>query len=72
MKKNLKQNRSSFYYIILGFVLIILVSLIQGFDNSLIGAINHIVNDFTSELLVHMYIAGFILFATGLYLCFRK
>jgi len=58
--------------IIIGIVLIIAVSLMNGFGNSFIVAVYHIINDLTVELPVHAYIAGIVLIITGIIKLFMK
>lgn len=69
--KKMIQN-VSYLYMLIGIVLILAVSLIQGFLTGLVEAINHIINDFTNQLLVHLYIVGFILLIVGVYIFIKE
>ena len=70
MKK--RNNRKTGSMIIVGAALILIVSFIEGFANAAANAFYHIINDVTSELLVHAYIAGAVLVVFGLYIHLRR
>lgn len=55
-------------YGIIGFALVLLISLMSGFSQMFTEAITHITNDLTAELAVHAYIAGLLLIFYALYL----
>ncbi len=55
-----------------GAALVLTVSLLEGIEKAAANAFYHVVKDVTSELQVHAYIAGTILFAFGLYRYARR
>ena len=70
---NFSLDKNYVYFgIVLGFLLILTVSLIQGFENALLNAFSHLINDLTKDLLVHLYILGIALIIFGLYSSKRK
>jgi len=64
----------SFYYLVLiiGLILIVAISLAQGFEESFIGAILHIQSDLSDEIIVHLYITGWVLVLYGFYRILRN
>mgnify|MGYP001596895897 CR=1 FL=1 len=65
MVEKQKETRKIHIYIAVGIILVISVSLIRGFEKSAIESFYHIINDFTADLLVHLYIAGIIILIFG-------
>jgi hypothetical protein len=63
-----ENNRKAGAMIIIGASLILIVSLMEGFEKSAANTFYHIINDLTAELLVHAYIAGIVLAIFGLYI----
>lgn len=59
-------------YILLGLVLILVISVIMGPEESLVQAIEHFITDITSELLVHIYMVGVVLMVIGLVKYYSK
>ncbi len=70
-RKNKEKVQCAYFYMLIGIVLIITISLMQG-SNAFFEAMNHIINDLTNELLVHLYIAGFILLIVGVYVFVKE
>ncbi len=58
--------------IIAGAVLIISISLLSGFLQMLTEFPQHLYKDFTAELQIHMYIAGWLLLFYGVYRLGKK
>lgn len=67
MKKKL-----SLLLIIIGIGLILLVSIFNGLYESFATMISHLIKDFTTELVEHLYIAGFALVIAGIAYYYRN
>ena len=57
-------NKTSYLLIILGIILIALTLILN--PNSLLLVIDHIIEDLTKDLFIHLFIVGTILFIAGL------
>jgi len=65
-----KKIKKSYLFILIGFVLIVLISLIEGFSETFYHMLRHLYEDYL-ELNIHLYILGFVLLFYGLYLWFK-
>ena len=55
------------FFICLGIVFILIISILQGFEKEIKIASEHLIKDLTDDLQVHIYLAGFILVISGIY-----
>jgi len=62
IKKNVTKN---YAFVVTGVLLVLVVSIAQGFEKSAAEAFEHVINDLTAGLMVHLYIAGVVLLAIG-------
>ena len=69
---SIKKKNYNQLIILIGIALIVTVSIIKGFENAAIESIYHVIKDFTTELLVHAYIAGIILTVIGIIRYFKE
>ena len=59
------------YFLIIGFALVIVISVTEGLG-IVPRTISHIYSDLTVDLLIHLYILGWILASYGIYKMFKK
>ena len=62
-----KKKAAGHVFIFSGLVLLLVVSLLDGFVSAFTHAIQHIIFDLTIDVKVHAYIAGIVLLMYGLY-----
>ncbi len=62
-----KDKKFSLVIIAFGAVVIFLVSMFQGFALTFIEMLSHVKSDLTVDLVIHIYILGWILLLYGIY-----
>ncbi len=73
MKKR-KDNSGYKKYLalIIGLLFILSISVIEGFERAFLGSLSHLQSDLTKDLLVHIYLLGFILVILGVYVFLKE
>jgi len=72
MAQERKKNTRTTVLLIVGLLLIAAVSLLEGPVPAAQNAIQHVVEDVTTELVVHVYIAGLAIIIIGAWLLMRS
>lgn len=70
MKRKINQEKSKIL-ITVG-ILLIIGSSATGIEKTFASALNHLAKDLTEDLLIHIYIGGFVLVIIGLYFLVRE